>query len=449
MLKRCEDEATGAAFSCVYIDPDVRPDLLVIVRRWSPGMGEHFLTARVTISRLILFPAVSKDGILGITTSRTWSQTSERLPEPKHLSNSFDMALVGYSDSEGSDTETAPKAPAPSSTRPAKPAFQKVVDPAAPRRIKVDLPSIAKDEEASQDRPAKRARLGGGLSGFNSFLPAPKRTETAKKGGLGSGVNLKTSSAAAFSREPVEIEAPFEEEAQQYDETGEQSQPIAHAEEPSEQKPIEPPRPVGNPMKFRPLSVANKKKPKKKILPSSADTIDKSEPVVTKTPAPPPPKPKVSLFSVTQQGEGPEEDARTDTYEPIMSTNEATEPEDAQQYTTTAVPTHTNPNSLDSIATDLNLSAQERRRLFGRNAKDTSGIKITQFNTEAEYARNEELRAAGEATEHRAVKALAPGKHSLQQLVNAASTQKEALEDHWAEGKRNRSEGGSKYGWGK
>lgn len=42
MLKGCEDEATGAAFSCVYIDPEVGPDLLVIVRIQNSGMREHF-----------------------------------------------------------------------------------------------------------------------------------------------------------------------------------------------------------------------------------------------------------------------------------------------------------------------------------------------------------------------------------------------------------------------
>jgi hypothetical protein len=35
----------------------------------------------------------------------------------------------------------------------------------------------------------------------------------------------------------------------------------------------------------------------------------------------------------------------------------------------------------------------------------------------------------------------------LQQLVNSASTQKEALEDAWAQGRRNKAEAGSHYGF--
>ena len=110
-------------------------------------------------------------------------------------------------------------------------------------------------------------------------------------------------------------------------------------------------------------------------------------------------------------------------------------------------PTPTDPNSLTSIADDLQLSASERRRLFGRNAASASGINATHLNMEEEYNNNEQLRAAGQAVEHRAVKAVAPGKHSLQQLVNSASTQKEALEDAWAQGRRNKAEAGSHYGF--
>lgn len=364
------------------------------------------------------------------------------------------MALVGYSDSEASDSEAIAPQPSKSSTaRPSKPSFQKVVDPSAPRKIKVDLPTLAPEDEAPQDRPAKRARTGGGLSSFNSFLPAPKRTaETAKKGGLGSGVSLRTSAAAAFSREPVEVEFPVEEDVAEGDNPTNQAEPTAQRTKEPVEKPPQPSKPVGNPMKFRPLSVANKKKPKKKVLPvddgvnGSPGPMGRSESHVTAAPAPRPAKPKVSLFSVTQEDVHPEDRVGDSSYKPLMTT---TDPADIAAHDTAAPieQARANPNSLDAIASDLNLSAQERRRLFGRNARDPSEMNVIQFDTEAEYARNEELRAAGEATEHRAVKAIAPGKHSLQQLVNAASTQKEALEDHWAQGKRNRSEAGSKYGF--
>jgi hypothetical protein len=35
----------------------------------------------------------------------------------------------------------------------------------------------------------------------------------------------------------------------------------------------------------------------------------------------------------------------------------------------------------------------------------------------------------------------------LRQLLNAATTQKDALEESWAAGKRNKQEAGRKYGW--
>ena len=37
------------------------------------------------------------------------------------------------------------------------------------------------------------------------------------------------------------------------------------------------------------------------------------------------------------------------------------------------------------------------------------------------------------------------GKHSLKQLVNAASNQREALEEHFAKGKSNRKDAGARY----
>ena len=369
------------------------------------------------------------------------------------------MGLVGYSDSEGSDDETPAPASNTTAIRSSKPAFQKVVDSTAPRRIKVDLPSLAKEStDISEEQPVKRARTGGGLGGFNSFLPAPKRTaETAKKNGLGTGVSLKTSATAAFSREPVEAENQYNDESvEKEDGPEEETQPVAQAEpvlKPAESKP------AGNPMKFKPLSVANnKKKPKKKTAPAgeSDQLLGKPTEVaatIKPAPAPTPPimKPKVSLFSVTQEEDAPSrrsENKLNGGYTPLIGGDAATGA--AVPDTSANTPAQEqlqDPNSLTAIASDLNLSASERRRLFGRNAKDPSAIKITNFNIDAEYASNEQLRAAGETVEHRAVKSIAPGKHSLQQLVNAASTQKEALEDSWAQGKRNKTEGGSKYGW--
>ena len=103
--------------------------------------------------------------------------------------------------------------------------------------------------------------------------------------------------------------------------------------------------------------------------------------------------------------------------------------------------------SLDHIAADLKLSSSAKRQLFGRGKNHAGAIDVVNFNTDREYAANEMLRQAGDQAQHNPVRAIAPGKHSLKQLVNAASNQRDALEEHFASGRRNKKEAGSKYGW--
>ena len=105
--------------------------------------------------------------------------------------------------------------------------------------------------------------------------------------------------------------------------------------------------------------------------------------------------------------------------------------------------------SLDNIADDLNLTAAQRRELFGRGGVSTQGVKrVINFNMDKEYQHNEELRAAGEEVIHNPVRAIqGGGKHSLRQLVQNVQNQREALEDSFAKGKTNRKEASSKYGW--
>ncbi|RMZ83205.1 hypothetical protein DV738_g1308, partial [Chaetothyriales sp. CBS 135597] len=104
---------------------------------------------------------------------------------------------------------------------------------------------------------------------------------------------------------------------------------------------------------------------------------------------------------------------------------------------------------------DLNLSAAAKRQLFGRRSTTTTtatstlatAAVVTNFNMDHEYAANQELIAKGDQVMHNPVRAIAPGKHSLRQLVSAAQGQKDALEDSFAMGRRNKKEAGSKYGW--
>lgn len=404
------------------------------------------------------------------------------------------MALVAYSDSEGSDAEpetTPAPATANKSQKPdAGTDFQ--VDRSNPRKIRVALPELKPENPTDQDAedgPArKKARVGGSggaFSGFNALLPAPKRA-AEKKAPVASTrkvFSLKTGATPGFDRDAdAEMKNDFEfdslaTEGAGADEdipaAGSLSQPAAKPEAPKTETGEV--KLQGNPMMFRPLSVGRtqkKKKAKAAPQPTPAPVSTSSQPTSTtsqpptKAPAPtpaPPPKPKVSLFSISSEDSSAQPDntsAPSQTYEPLLynadteappagptpapeSAPSESAPVAAEYYPTT----QTISSSLDNIASDLNLSKSERRQLFGRNAPPAES-RILEFNTDREYALNQ-TRAETElaATQHNPVRAIAPGKHTLQQLVNAASSQKEALEESFATGRRNKKEAGSKYGW--
>lgn len=389
------------------------------------------------------------------------------------------MALVAYSDSEGSDAEpetTPPPVVEKSKKSDTGAGFQ--IDRSNPRKIRVALPELKPEHPTDQDTdgPArKKARLGAGsggaFSGFNSFLPAPKRT-AEKKGPVATtrkAFSLKTGATPGFDRE---ADAEFKLDLA--------SNPTADADGAGEDIPtagslgqtetdtdsgafqkteIGEVKLQGNPMMFRPLSVGrNQKKKKTTKATSSAPKPTPASLQPTEKPAlaaPPPPKPKVSLFSLSSEesSSGAElQPAAAGTYEPLVYTTEAEAgpapaPESAQDVpypNPTTAPAY----SLDNIANDLNLSKGERRQLFGRNAPPMDS-RILTFNTDKEYAHNQALAHTELAgTQHQPVRTInTAGKHSLQQLVNAATSQKEALEENFATGKRNKKEAGSKYGW--
>ena len=398
------------------------------------------------------------------------------------------MALVEYSGSEDSDQEEQIKLQeaAKGKVNTTKLSFQKVVDRSNPHKIRVNLPDLAKPEEPDSEPPLKRAKVGsGGFSGFNSLLPAPKRTAApnggpttsgARKRGLGIGVNLKTGAAPGFSRDPVDAVSTSNEEGaetgrgedmntiQQDKET--HYKPPANDESPSLLKPVEAVKMQGNRTMFKPLSVA--RKPQKKKT-QAGESISNTKVQVDDSIQKPQPAPKLSLFSTGEEIEPPmSSSTASGTYQPMIYTSTTPNPisapinpsddpqpsEDDNYYPYD----HPEPRmdkprieSLSSIASDLNLTRAETRQLLGRqkhNQTDSpSKINIVNFNTDAEYAANEILRQAGETVQHNPVRAIAPGKHSLKQLVNAASSQKDALEESFASGRRNKKEAGSKYGW--
>ncbi|MCJ1379428.1 hypothetical protein MMC17_002529 [Xylographa soralifera] len=392
------------------------------------------------------------------------------------------MALVGYSDSEDSSEELKPASkPILKAGASTKPVFQKVIDRSNPHKIKVTLPEPSTpnpEENRNEDEsPAKRLKLGGeGFGGFNSMLPAPKRAAGvsggtcagARKDGLGSGVNLKTGAAPGFSRESVLApEADDEDEMNGHNGVALPDPQRTSAISGSLVLPIQEPKKVGNPMMFKPLSVVRKPQKKKKVT-ANAQTVLST----TESEPPPPAKavPKVSLFSIVAvEKEDISSDVASGDYEPLVyqppSTNHYENTLNAgnsgdrpmnvsDNLTFDATSTgsaNTGAQSLSSIASDLNLSASAKRQLFGRQRCDGKGevsaINVVNFNTDQEYAANELFRQAGEQVQHNPVRALAAGKHSLKQLINAASTQKDALEEHFASGRRNKKEAGSKYGW--
>ncbi|KAF2233534.1 hypothetical protein EV356DRAFT_516350 [Viridothelium virens] len=410
------------------------------------------------------------------------------------------MALVGYSDSEGSDTEPTPNATGsrqPSSTT-SKPTFQKVVNRSNPHKIKVSLPATSEggeDDIANDAPPAKKPRTGAGaFSGFNSFLPAPKRTapvaevvSSSSKGGvgkgLGRGINLKTGAAPGFSREPMlEFDKGTEEDTTQdlefYNELGEKVElvgaegPVAKTADQTS-LPLSGSKPAGKPTIFKPLSVArNKQKKQKKPVNSDvaiSNALSESVEAVT-SPAHVPPQPapkaraKVSLFSMsnddalrassttaTYESTSHKDKLHPDTEDTAPTPTDPTYADSAPQAPTSASDSSTaHAQSLASLASSLPPSA--RRQLLGRNAKSTAATadaKILNFSPDAEYSYNEEYRQTADAAamQHNPVRGVAPGKHSLQQLVNVAATQKEALEESFATGRRNKREGGAKYGW--
>ncbi|KAJ9639612.1 hypothetical protein H2204_003682 [Knufia peltigerae] len=392
------------------------------------------------------------------------------------------MSLVAYSDSEGSDDEktSQPKAPlSKPATASSNTSF--TVNKTNPRKIQVKLHDLPANDDTNGEPAAKRPRIGASaFSGFNSMLPAPKRDADAKnvpKPAARKVFSLKTGAEPGFSREAdaemrqlfaeqeTGMDGRFESGTQDQDETIPSIPKNSVNDETSTSKAA---TPKGNPFMFKPLSVArNNKKPKRKadgpILPKiAADgagtaslTSDKPHSSEVVAPAPVPPK-KVSLFGTGIDNAIPEgspqvvpdeEDEIVEILDDPVGEEDLSSTPVNQPSTVPSIAHHG--QSLDAIASDLGLSKADRRQLFGRRGNNTRGtaINVVNFNTDQEYAANEELRAAGEQVQHNPVRAIAPGKHNLKQLLNAATTQKDALEESFASGRRNKREAGNKYGW--
>jgi hypothetical protein len=444
------------------------------------------------------------------------------------------MALVSYSDSEGSDSENQTQNPQPSTAKkesstvsaaepfkPSKPApgFSSLVDRRNPRKIRVALPEIkpedgtGEEEDGAPARKKPRMNGGGMFSGFNSLLPPPKRTtqnaaaEDKKTGGVGrKAFSLKTGANPGFDRQgdaEMRHEQALNESAgppaggslddttiqkpgSLRDDGGNDSGLLKEGEY----------KKKGNAMLFKPLSVA--RNPQKKKSPSmiaasraAADGVDQKKkgsaaittasasgpspsPASDAASAAPPAKPKVSLFSFSSEeiSTNPADTVQdpvqssSGTYESLLYNPSEADPSPGSQIEPSfldpyaqqpaAEPSSSTASSsqptLDTIADDLNLSRSQRRQLLGRNPQAAKSSRVLTFHTDAEYTANQELlnRTTAEemaAAQHNPVRAIAPGKHTLRQLVSAATSQRDALEESFAAGRRNKKEAGSRYGW--
>lgn len=406
------------------------------------------------------------------------------------------MVLVAYSDSEGSDTEEVSNSTVPSKPAPAtKSSNNFTVDKANPTKIRVNLgsslPQSTSDREDGEPA-AKRARIGGGggaFSGFNAMLPAPKR-ENVKPGITGTNgtkaparkvFSLKTGAEPAFSREgDAELRDFFAEQEQERsqstgtsggndDETSTIPSDIPKPQFYTESKTSQT---TSKPFMFKPLSVSRgpkKKKTASQLMKGAGPPIDqpiqatstttktstKDDSIEAETATKP--KQKMSLFSSgptelpPDPDPEPEDQYQNDEDDEIVelldepTTTSSNPPPTHQQYRQQPAET------LTSLANTLNLTPAERRQLLGRNTKSNSTTQnhnIITFNTDTEYASNQAMIANADASvQHNPVRAIAGGKHSLKQLVANAQGQKEALEESFAVGRRNKREAGTKYGW--
>lgn len=409
------------------------------------------------------------------------------------------MGLVEYSDSD-SDGESGPTSPPPSAavSQPTKKqSFQKLVDKSNPGKIRVNLPSGAADSEdatASEGPAAKRLKTSGSrFSGFSSSLPPPKATKSNFPGGSGGkttsrvGVSLKTSGEAAFSRDTGVGRghgASGTDEPGSFLNSTTATAAIAAPAQPSippGQKSEGEVKLVGKPLMFKPLSVA--RNPSKKVgrlkaaalvtaphrgaseRPAYAGTS--GLPAKEESPAVPQVnKKKISLFSVVDDAHSvvPHlEDSNSYEAEPCGH-DQSTFPEEdvlddhasQDNYAGYSQPLvqrtgYPDPSSLDSIADDLNLDPAARRELFGRGGAPSKATakSVINFNLDQEYRHNEELRQSGalDQQQHNPLRAIKPGKHSLQQLVNQVQSQRDALEENFAKNRATQKQSGAKYGF--
>ncbi|KAK3333234.1 mitotic checkpoint regulator, MAD2B-interacting-domain-containing protein [Cercophora scortea] len=370
---------------------------------------------------------------------------------------------------------------------------------------------VSQSEDAPPAKRAKTAAGSSRFSSFGSFLPPPKKTTittsssatapptttTATSSSSSSSnkpaarplVNLKTGSEPAFNRAG---DGDGDDTPDSYGSGLGLPPPRKAAAGPSipvGQKDESEVKLVGKPLMFKPLSVArrpgqtnkNKKKPTPYGGPGAAKTTattttTAAQTTIAEQPDNAPPKKKISLFSMDADDNNSTSNPKTtpaetpEIYEPLftgaipLTETETGFTDSSTTHTYDIPPPQTQaqaqaPQSLSSIADSLSLSASARRELFGRAhgggngaiaGAVPAGAKVISFNMEQEYAHNNAVLRTASAAEkevYNPVRSIAPGKHSLRQMVNMAQNNQEALEESFIQGKNTRKDAAGRYGW--
>jgi hypothetical protein len=355
--------------------------------------------------------------------------------------------------------------------------------------------------------PPPKAAKRSGDGGDGGPQEAPRAAPAARvPGGKAVAqrpvVHLKTSAEAAFSRGDGGGFGGRGEEAGALGSTGLTLPPPRSQAQPSiptDMKPAEEVKLVGKPLMFKPLSVARKpgqkEKKKKKdqqqhapqlgngvgkagTTGGGAQTEEGKGQAEQETEAAPT-KPKVSLFSFagdtatktepttdpaaslflddlygpTFQSHGRPTTSHVETDGALDSYNAGKDDDGQhdQQQGQASVGAPSSQATLSTMADSLNLSATARRELFGRNGLGaSSSAKVVSFDMEQEYAANQALRLSDEAQQaasYKPVRAIATGKHSLRQIVDAVQNQTGALEESFAANRSKKREAAGRYGW--
>ncbi|KAF3913646.1 hypothetical protein ABW21_db0206104 [Orbilia brochopaga] len=385
------------------------------------------------------------------------------------------MALVAYSDSEPSDSEVEPPAlaakvaPAPAKAKPKSslasflppPAKKrKLVDggatgpadgssnPSGPRKIKIDLPKISRDDDDADALPSSSRRnvgKAGGGSGVLSFLPAPKRTGAEAAKAAQEAQKEEKAEASSAAAAPRTLGGGIKKV--EYAGTGMDDAPVEPPPTitPADASTATAPKPAAGPIQGRAIQpLFRKSTAKKPVKPAKTEIKDK----------------KVSLFSLgSTLTEKPLSAPPTGEYKPILIDDTPAPPVDDEDtagdasavveaaYTLPNDTPPVGPQTFQTISEQVGMDEAEMRMFMGRRGRNAE-IKLMDFNVDAEYEKNEAARAAGAAApEKNVVRSIKPGKHQLQSLLNAAQSQRAALEESFAQGRRNKKEAGSKYGW--